>query len=72
MIKMNTAKSFEINFVDRGWMIQLGKMSRYANRIVLKNFEHSVASRSFVMSISAETRLEVTSWDGDLVMERAL
>ena len=62
--------TLEIDYVDCRWMIQLAQRSRSAKRIILKNFEASVVSTAFVSRISAEARLEVVSWDNDLVLAK--
>lgn len=63
---------FEINFKDDTWMIQLGKVSRNAEKIVLRNFSPDSASLPFIRRISAEHNLYISSWEEDLVLERQL
>lgn len=66
-----TKRTFEINFVDRGWMIELGRVSRRANEIVLRNFNPTAVDASFINRIISESNLEVVSSGEELVLKRA-
>ncbi|MBA4150474.1 MAG: hypothetical protein H0X66_20375 [Verrucomicrobia bacterium] len=61
---------FEINFTDETWMIQLGKLSLRAEKIVLKNFAATSVSMPYVKAILTQNNLYISSWEDDLVIER--
>ncbi|MFN7137872.1 MAG: hypothetical protein ACK4UN_00880 [Limisphaerales bacterium] len=61
---------FEINFQDDTWMIQLGKMSKNAECIILRNFAPNAASLPFIKAISSQNQLYISSWEDDLVLRR--
>jgi hypothetical protein len=60
----------EISFYSRNWMIDLGRLSRRAKKIIVRNFRPTSQSISFIKTLSNEKKLLVKSCDNDLVLER--
>ncbi len=61
---------FEINFAENTWMIELGKLSLRAEKIIVKNFTATSVSMPYVKTILTQNNLYISSWDDDLVIER--
>lgn len=61
---------FEINVADDRWMIQLGKISLRAEKIVLKNFTATPANMPYIKTILTQNNLYISSWEEDLILER--
>lgn len=49
-------------------MIQLGKVGRTANKIVVHNFKATWSNIAFVKVISSDYQLRIVGWDDDLVL----
>jgi hypothetical protein len=69
---MNANIVCEISYSDKNWMIKLGKLSRRAHRVIVKDFAPNCSSIGFVKAISCDNDLFVRSQGDDLVLEKKL
>ena len=62
----------EVNGQKGNWMIEVGRMSRTSERLVIRHFTPTSTNIAFVKSISLQNRFFIQSYDQDLVLEKHL